>query len=268
MKPYYEDDWVTIYNGDCREILPTLPKVDLVLTDPPYNVGVNYGQHDDKMSEEDWRRWAEDWFLWCLGNATTTLVTGQARLPYYGQIEPWKWLLCWWKPAAMGRSPVGFCNWEPVAMWGKGSSGHSDVVRAPIVPDSTVDGHPCPKPLLWAKGLLALFPVDDGEIFGERTVLDPFMGSGTTLRAAKDLNRNAIGIEIEEKYCEIAARRMEQEVFDFTKKPSNGHLTESADDGSRESTAPLNTRAAESEVAYRSAGGVPVHDDMDTSGRK
>ena len=72
------------------------------------------------------------------------------------------------------------------------------------------NGHPCPKPLgVWRKILRRVSPEDNGPI------LDPFMGSGTTLRVAKDLNRKAIGIEIEEKYCEIAANRMSQEVLEF-----------------------------------------------------
>lgn len=71
-------------------------------------------------------------------------------------------------------------------------------------------GHPCPKPLRWMTWALSLA----GD--GVQSVLDPFMGSGTTLRAAKDLGRKAIGIEIEERYCEIAAKRMGQEVFNFS----------------------------------------------------
>ena len=213
VEPFYSDDWVVIYHGDCREILPKLPKVDLVLTDPPYNVGVDYGEHNDRMGKEEWQSWAREWFIPCRAMSDTVLITGQPRLPDYATIEPWKWLICWWKPAAMGRSPMGFCNWEPVALWGRGESGATDFVRAPIVPDGAVDWHPCPKPILWAKGLIALFT-------SAQIILDPFMGSGTTLRAAKDLNRRAIGIEIEEKYCEGAARRMSQEVFDFTKPVS------------------------------------------------
>ncbi len=73
---------------------------------------------------------------------------------------------------------------------------------------SEKNGHPCPKPfILWEKLLLRGSPLKG------QTIIDPFMGSGTTLRAAKDLGRKAIGIEIEEKYCEIAAKRMEQEVL-------------------------------------------------------
>jgi DNA modification methylase len=208
-EPYYRDASCTIYCADCREILPLLPKVDLVLTDPPYNVGFQYGAGvNDKMSREDWLSWAGDWFGKCRKGAETVLVCGQARLPDYAALEPWKWLLCWWKPAAMGRSPVGFCNWEPVAMWGKGSNAGCDFVKAEIIPDNEVAGHPCPKPLHWGTGFLGLFP-------NAHTILDPFMGSGTTLRAAKDLGRRAIGIEINPAYCEIAVQRLRQEVLTF-----------------------------------------------------
>lgn len=206
LKPYYDSGGITIYHGDCREILPRIKAVDVVLTDPPYNVGINYGAHNDKMSEPDWQEWASSWFLPCIGIAQTTLVTGQARLPFYAMLQPWKWLLCWHKPAAMGRSPVGFCNWEPVALWGRGSNAGCDFVTAPIRPDPAIDGHPCPKPLAWATGVLKLFP-------WASSVLDPFMGTGTTLVAARDMGLRAIGIEIEERYCEIAANRMRQGVL-------------------------------------------------------
>ena len=74
---------------------------------------------------------------------------------------------------------------------------------------SDINGHPCPKPIEWMLKVVDLVSVDGD------TIIDPFMGSGTTLRAAKDLGRKAIGIEIEEKYCEIAVKRLAQEVFSF-----------------------------------------------------
>lgn len=208
-KPYYDKDGITIYNADCREILPFIGEFDLCLTDPPYNVGIEYGPgSSDNLAREDWFAWARDWFNPCRKISETLLITGQARLPDYALIEPWKWLLCWHKPAAMGRSPVGLCNWEPVAMWGKGSSAGVDVIVAPIIPDRAIDGHPCPKPFKWGTGFISLFPKAD-------RILDPFMGSGTTLVAAKQLGRRAVGIEIEEKYCQIAVQRLAQEVMDF-----------------------------------------------------
>ena len=102
----------------------------------------------------------------------------------------------------MGRSPVGFCAWEPIALWGKGSSaGFPDVIRAPIVPQKDTEPHPCPKPLYWATGQLIRFPKAS-------IIVDPFCGSGTTCVAAKMLGRNYIGIDISEKYCEIARARL------------------------------------------------------------
>ena len=190
--------------GDCVDVLNWIPKdsVGLIVADPPYNVGIEYKHHDDKMALNDFIRWARDWFTSCRRIAKTVLITGQARLPQYAIIEPWKWLLAWWKPAAMGRSPCGFCNWEPIAMWGAGSTaGLPDVIRAPIIPRKDVGDHPCPKPLYWATGQLERFPKAS-------IVLDPFSGSGTTCVAAKKLGRRWIGIDIDEGYCEMARNRL------------------------------------------------------------
>lgn len=190
--------------GDCLEVLKGLPDgcVDAVVTDPPYNVGIDYGNGtDDSRSRDGFIQWATPWFRECRRVAKTVLITGQARLPDYAAIEPWKWLLCWHKPAAMGRSPVGFCNWEPIAMWGRGGSVGVDVITAQIIPDDTLNGHPCPKPLGWAVGQIELLP-------WARTVLDPFCGSGTTGVACVQTGRRFIGIEIEPKYAAIARRRI------------------------------------------------------------
>jgi len=194
--------------GDCVDILKSIESdsVDLIVTDPPYNVGVDYGEHNDNMSLDEFTEWARLWFIDCRRISKTLLITGQARLPQYAIIEPWKWLLQWWKPAAMGRSPVGFCNWEPIAMWGDGSAaGKTDIIKATIVPDITVSGHPCPKPKGWATGQINLFSKAG-------SVLDPFLGSGTTGVAAIELGRTFIGIEREEKYFDLACRRIEAAV--------------------------------------------------------
>jgi site-specific DNA-methyltransferase (adenine-specific) len=207
MKIYYQNETTTLYHGDCLEILAELPAVDLVLTDPPYNVGIKYGDGtNDSQKTDDFVRWMTPIFRACREKSKTMLIsTGNPQLKYYAVIEPWKWLLCWWKPAAMGCSPVGICNWEPIALWGDGSKGGCDVVRAPIIPDQDVKGHPCPKPLLWAKGCIKLFPK-------HRSVLDPFCGSGTTLLAAQQMEKTAIGIEVEERFCEMTARRLEKDL--------------------------------------------------------
>ena len=109
-------------------------------------------------------------------------------------------------PAAVGFSSWGVNIWQPILYYGKDPrAGVAQVPNGRMMNErADKNGHPCPKPLKAWKWLL-----NKSMLEGE-TVLDPFMGSGTTLRAAKDLNRKAIGIEIEERYCEIAANRMSQ----------------------------------------------------------
>ena len=117
-----------------------------------------------------------------------------------------------YQPAAVGMSPWGFAGFNPVLFYGKDTrdgKGQSSVMTVLTAPPSC-DEHPCSKPdpaMRWMVNKATL---------ENETVLDPFMGSGTTLRAAKDLQRHAIGIEIEERYCEIAAKRMGQEVLNLT----------------------------------------------------
>ncbi len=209
IKPYYLDDAVCIVHADAREVLPLLAtgSVDLVLTDPPYNVGIFYGPSVDD-SRANYEGWCRDWFKDCQRLGDVVAVScGMANIGLWANICKPDWWIAWQKPAAMGRSFVGFNNWEPIALYGKPPKEIVDTFVAPIVPDIAVEGHPCPKPLKWAKWQVA-------NLSGEGdTILDPFMGSGTTLRAAKDLGRRAIGIEIEERYCEIAAKRMQQSVL-------------------------------------------------------
>jgi site-specific DNA-methyltransferase (adenine-specific) len=194
--------------GDALTVLRDWPDkcIDLIVTDPPYNVGIDYGAgtNDKRLDYMDWVR---DWFMELRRLSRTVLITtGQVNAANYAIIEKWKWLLYWYKPAAMGRSPVGFCNGEPILMWGDGSTVGVDVIIAPIVPDAGLNGHPCPKPIDWAKKQIALFPKHN-------IILDPFAGSGTTLVAAKQLGRKFIGIEIEPKYVEICKQRLAQEVL-------------------------------------------------------
>ncbi len=213
MKPYYDEDGITIFHADCREpgLLPLIVSLDHVITDPPYNVGLNYSGGDDR---KDYEAWCSEWFQRFNGLASSTALTpGTVNVAMWCRIAAPDWIIGWHKPAAMGPSPFGVCNWEPVLFWGlpKRNRG-TDVVTAGIVPDPDLSGHPCPKPEKWARGLVLLL-TDVGS-----TVLDPFMGTGTTLRAAKDCGRKAIGIEIEERYCEIAAKRLRQRVLDFSER--------------------------------------------------
>lgn len=212
VKPYYQDEWATIYHGDCREVLPLLPKVDLVLTDPPYGVGYDYG---DEISDDPEKHWP--WMLDALRlmrEVAPTVFTHRQKAVWHLP-EPTH-LGIWHKTLALGYAISGWlAHWEPVFVYGaevgrtdNGRKAASfDVWSMPCVPNK--HGHPAEKPIRLYKALLQTFPQYE-------IICDPFMGSGTTLRAAKDLGRKSIGVEIEEKYCEIAVKRLQQEVFDFS----------------------------------------------------
>ncbi len=203
-KPQYERGDVRLYLGDCREILPTLGKVDAVVADPPYGVGFKYESHND--TRDGYEDWCTTWFD--LLNAKCVLMTpGAVNVAMWARIRPFKWQAAWLKPAAMGRSPFGFCNWEPVLLWGTPAGDTTDVFTAQIIPDRSVDGHPCPKPLVWGEKMVAMS--------GGDTILDPFMGSGTTGVACVRLGRKFIGIEIEPKYFDIACKRIDKAYDDF-----------------------------------------------------
>ena len=191
----------TLYCGDCLEVMPVLGKVGAVVTDPPYGVDFSYSSHDD--ARDGYEDWCGRWFDCCHSIAETVLLSpGQANVPMWATLRPFRWQIAWLKPAAMGRSPVGFNNWEPMLLWGKGVGNSVDVFKAPILPDADLVGHPCPKPLKWGIESVKRVPGD--------VVLDPFMGSGTTGVACVKLGRKFIGIEIDEGYFDIACKRIEE----------------------------------------------------------
>lgn len=208
-KPYYQDDAVTIYHADCREILPHLEPVDLVLTDPPY--GLNYRAHTPNAKEFDVIHGDDSEpdlaFLFSL-SCNDKVVFGAncfpRQLPHRG-----RWI-CWDKRVDPKADKMLGSPFE--LAWTSKTSGYDKIVR--LMHGGVVNAdhretdrlHPTQKPTGLIKSILAFYPK-------AQTILDPFMGSGTTLRAAKDLGRKAIGIEIEEKYCEIAVKRMRQEVL-------------------------------------------------------
>jgi hypothetical protein len=218
MTPYYDDEGITIYHGDCREVLPMLDPVDLVLTDPPYGIGLEYGDAFDD-SEDYLARVIADAIPQCVELAPATLLTcGASNIHKY---PPPTWVLAWFIPAGSGASPWGFGTWQPILAYGKdpyltqGLGRRADSITrgnqgARVAIEREMWGHPCPKPLPAWKQIMLRGSAREGD-----TILDPFMGSGTTMRAAKDLGRRAIGIEIEERYCEVAANRLTQGVLDF-----------------------------------------------------
>lgn len=214
--PYYDEDGITIYHGDCREILPHLPKVDLVLTDPPYGVKMSKGfggfegfggfgkpigrrQYPDGWDEY---RPLPETFELILSRCSNAIIFGGN---FFADILPQSrhWIV-WDKLNTMPT--FGDCElaWTNV---------DRKSVKKKVVEWNGLLGkereryHPTQKPLE-----LMIWCIEQYSKEGD-IVLDPFMGSGTTLRAAKDLGRKAIGIEIEERYCEIAVKRLAQEVL-------------------------------------------------------
>jgi DNA modification methylase len=197
--PYYADDLVTIYHGDCRELLPSIGPVPALFADPPYGVGK--APWDD-IAPMEWLP---------LINADVAAITpGNANLARYperiGDLA-YRWTLAAHITNALVRGATGFGNWIACLLYARESV--SIYSQRPDIRDFAIRGdmpdHPSPKPvgvMLW---IVSMIP---GGL-----ILDPFMGSGTTLVAAKALNRHAIGIDVDERSCEQAARRCSQEVL-------------------------------------------------------
>lgn len=194
MKPYYDEDGIQIFHGDCREVLPSLERYDLLCTDPPY-VGV-------KGVVSEYRQ---------CGIEFLSAITCRQFIFWHSH----------------GEFPL---NFQAVHIWDKKTGCQSEyerifernsdsgrwrvfrhyLINSTVAASYTGDtfwNHPSQKPIKLLTELLGIDPTG--------TVCDPFVGSGTTLLAAKKLGIKAIGIEIEEKYCEIAAKRLAQRVLQF-----------------------------------------------------
>jgi len=210
MKPYYNHAGITIYHGDCLEILPQLEPVDLVLTDPPYP--------SDKRFPVTWKQInqyftsiynyvPQDCYMSC------DLLRSQC-FQWIQSLNPW--IFCDFMASfvknSMANCALGIDRVFLSGLFKKGDpkikNRKSNAVEVTRNSEPWY-GHPTQKYLRTYKYFM--------EILSNTSdlILDPFMGSGTTLVAAKELGRKAIGIEIEEKYCEIAARRLAQEVLPF-----------------------------------------------------
>jgi len=210
--PYYQDEWVTIYHGDCQGILPSLPKVDLVLTDPPYGrneiknnpsrgklaVSKDYG-----LGEWDREVPSKNMLNTIISMAKHSIIFGGN----YFELPPSS---CWlvWDKDNVGNDfadcELAWTNFDTAVrkyLWR-----WNGMLQQPRHPKD-YRYHPTQKP----SGLFSLIIADYSE--QGNLILDPFLGSGTTAFCAKKLNRKCIGIEIEERYCEIAARRCSQTVM-------------------------------------------------------
>ena len=190
--------------GDCLEVMKDFPdnSVDLVLTDPPYGVDLEYDIYED--TKDNWYRLMDVVLpeIRRVGSMAILPCCQIKRLQWFYIGHKPDWLICWYKGSVGTAAYVGFNDWEPLLVYGKnkGVCMHDFMACTPKPFDN---GHPCPKPIDWAVWLI------DRTTKPNDIIIDPFCGSGTTCVAAKMLGRHYIGIDISEKYCEIARKRVE-----------------------------------------------------------
>lgn len=208
--PYWDDDQVTIHHGDALDVIEGIdwPPFDLAFADPPYNYGVEYDGYADDRPDDDYIAWCGEWWRALRAISKAVIVTpGHGNLPIWFDIAKPSGVGCWYKPGGTGSSFLGWCEWEPWLYWGPRLGG-GDTIRATLNPTFKSDvGHPCPKPVELLKRLILKTKAT--------SVLDPFMGSGTTLVAAKALGVRAVGIEQSAAYCAVAADRLRQGILDL-----------------------------------------------------
>lgn len=248
MTPYYDDgNGITIYLGDCRDLMPTLAaeSLDLVVTSPPYNMGLKpggggrgmyrpgantkggrfrdgYGVHNDALPQDEYNAWqriclGEMWRIARLGvfyNHRPRVEHGRLRVPLDLDYAPaiLRQIIIWDRGTGIDVNLRHFCTrQEWILLFAKpdlklvshAASGCGDIWRLGMEHSET--GHPAPFPIALPERCMTAT--------GARSVLDPFMGSGTTLRAAKNLGLRAIGCDTEERFCDLAARRLQQEAL-------------------------------------------------------
>ena len=244
MTPYYDQDGITIYHGDALSVIPHLPAFDALVTDPPYSSGglhrsdrmnstvskyvssgtlaVRHEFSGDNRDQRGYLAWVSLWMTAALmranAGAIACLFTDWRQLPTTSdaiQAGGWVWRgIAVWDKTLKARPAAGvftaqseFIVWGTAGMREPRQLGYQiPGVFAIAAPDNSTREHITQKPVELMRWIMAVVP--EGGL-----VVDPFMGSGTTLRAARDCGRRAIGIEIEERYCEIAAKRLQQAVL-------------------------------------------------------
>lgn len=208
MKPYYQDDLVTLYHGDCREWMPTLKPDDAILTDPPY--GIDYDPLHGGNGSKMWGRARihgddgpfDPAFL--LGHPSILWGANHYanRLPASGG-----WLV--WDKTPRGIRGGFIASHAELAWTNLGTRVHKFALEwQGNLRNGEGFHHPTQKPVALMRWCIGLLPDDDDQL-----ILDPFCGSGSTLVAAKEMGRRAVGIEIDERWCERAAVRCSQEVL-------------------------------------------------------
>jgi len=233
-EPYYQDDAVYIIHGDCRKVLPLITdkSIDLVLTSPPFNIGdvhhtenYKHSPYPDELPEEEYQRQQIDILNLCwmiTKNDGSLFYEHKNRIRDGLQISPYRWLFKtnWldkqeivWENRSPAFDPIRFFPKTQRVYWlvkeADTKLENNDLLLEDLwrlIPEGTKRAHARAFPSRLADRILACFP-------SKEIILDPFLGSGTTAYCAKKLGRKCIGIEIEEKYCEIAAKRCSQSVM-------------------------------------------------------
>jgi DNA modification methylase len=194
--------------GDCLQVMPLLGKVDAVVTDPPYGLkGADtekneYRTFDDAPDSVE--ALVKSVIAW--GQFDRMVMTpGQKMMFRYPEPSA---VGVFYYPAGTGSCSWGFVGWQPIFYYGKDPALQDGKGRASnsfyATDSAEKNGHPCPKPILqWSRLLGRATRVGE-------TILDPFMGSGTTLVACQRMGRHGIGIELDKDYWEIACRRVDE----------------------------------------------------------
>lgn len=217
IKPYYQDDYCTIYNADCSHILPQLKAIDLVLTDPPYGIGEAAGRNKSRTRNAFARDYGNDsWDDQPIDNQLMSKVafTIAPRVIIFGgnyyPMPPSSCYFIWDKDN--GESDFADCElaWTNLKQAVRRKKYRwNGYLQEHMGRHKEQRFHPTQKPteiMQWC------IKIADGHGIND-LILDPFMGSGTTLLAAKNLGRKSIGIEKEKKYCDMAVKRLRQEVL-------------------------------------------------------
>lgn len=211
MEPYYQDDWVTLYHGDCLELADLWTGADVLVTDPPYGVAYvsnssRYGATTPIAGDENPALRDEVLGRWHGGGVRPGLVFGSWKIDRPAHVRH---RLVWAKGNSPGMGDLSI-PWglgeEEIYVMGQGFTGKrvTNVLTCPTISASASNrpDHPTPKPIPLMEMLIERTPA-------HWVVADPFAGSGSTLLAARNLGRKVVGVELEEKYCELIANRLE-----------------------------------------------------------
>jgi len=198
-----------IIHGDCLEVMKNMQdkSIDLILTDPPYGIGLKYDQYDD--TEENWYKLMVNVLPEIIRVSKMAILPSCQirRLKWIYNNFPPDWLICWYKGSTGHAAYIGFNDWEPHLVYGRriNSLYMHDFFQTKSSPKKGSFNHPCPKPIEWAEWIINRVARKD-----KISIYDPFLGSGTTIVAAKKLGHNYIGSDISREYCAVAQQRLNE----------------------------------------------------------